>query len=159
MIIQLCLILVTMTLHRKVKCLLEVSWQKCENANHIELLYSFTKFGFYYFSQGFPGGSYGKESACNSGDLGSIPGEKNGYLLQYSCLENFMNRGACQATVHGVTRVGHTERLSIASSPLDLMASYNQITTSYTNHWNLFSFCCFQIMYALCLSAVLCLVA
>ena len=49
---------------------------------------------------GFPGGSDGKESACNAGDLGSIPGlgrspaEGNGYPLQYSCLENSMNRGA-----------------------------------------------------------------
>ena len=46
----------------------------------------------------FPGGSDGKESACNAGDLGSIPGsgkspgEGNGYPLHYSCLENFMDR-------------------------------------------------------------------
>ena len=45
------------------------------------------------------GGSDGKESACNAGDLGSIPrfgrspGERNGYPLQYSCLENPMDRG------------------------------------------------------------------
>ena len=55
----------------------------------------------------FPGGSDGKESACNAGDPGSIsersPGEGNGYSLQYSCLENSMDRGARQATVHGVT--------------------------------------------------------
>ena len=38
--------------------------------------------------RGFPGGSDGKESACNVGELGSIPGEGNGYPLQYSCLEN-----------------------------------------------------------------------
>ena len=62
---------------------------------------------------GFLCSSMGKESACNSGDLGSIPrsgrfpGEKNGTSLQYSCLENPMNRGALWATVHGVTRVGH----------------------------------------------------
>ena len=59
---------------------------------------------------GFPGGSDGKESACNAGDLGSIPGsgrspgKRNGYLLQYSCLENLMDRGAWQATVHGVAK-------------------------------------------------------
>ena len=58
----------------------------------------------------FPGGSDGKESACNAGDLGWIPGsgrspgEGTGYPLQYSCLENSMNRGAWQATVHGVTQ-------------------------------------------------------
>ena len=61
----------------------------------------------------FPGGSDSKESACNAGDLGSIPesgrypGEGNGNPLQYSCLENSMDRGPRQATVHGVTRVGH----------------------------------------------------
>ena len=49
---------------------------------------------------GFPGGSNGKESACNVGDLGLIsrsggsPGEGNGYPLQYSCLEKFMDKEA-----------------------------------------------------------------
>ena len=58
----------------------------------------------------FPGGSDGKESACHAGDLGLIPrsgrspGEGNGYSLQYSCLENSMDRGAWWATVHGVTK-------------------------------------------------------
>ena len=58
----------------------------------------------------FPGGSDGKESACNTGDPCLIPGsgrssgEGNGNPLQYSCLENFMDRGAWQATVHGVTK-------------------------------------------------------
>ena len=57
----------------------------------------------------FPGGSEGKESTCNAGNLGSIPGsgrspgDGNGYPLQYSYLENSMNRGAWRATVHGVT--------------------------------------------------------
>ena len=52
----------------------------------------------------FPGGSVSKESACNAEDLGSIPGsrrspgEGNGNPLQYSCLENSMDRGAWQAT-------------------------------------------------------------
>ena len=60
--------------------------------------------------QGFPGGSVAKESACNAGNLGSIPrlgkspGEGNGNPLQYSCLENLLGRGAWQATVHGVTK-------------------------------------------------------
>ena len=59
---------------------------------------------------GFPGSSAGKESASNAGDLGLIPGlerspaEGNGNPLQYSCLENAMDRGAWQATVHGVTK-------------------------------------------------------
>ena len=58
----------------------------------------------------FPGGSDGKESACNAGDLGSIrglersPGEGTGYPLQYSCLENPMDRGAWWATVHEVAK-------------------------------------------------------
>ena len=58
---------------------------------------------------GFPGGKESKESACSAGDLGLIPGlgrspgEGNGNPLQYSCLENPMDRGAWQATVHGVT--------------------------------------------------------
>ena len=61
-------------------------------------------------SLGFPGGSDSKESAYNAGDLGSIPGsgrspgEGNGYPLQYSCLENPMDRGAWWAIVHGVTQ-------------------------------------------------------
>ena len=54
---------------------------------------------------GIPGGSNGKESACNVGDLGSIPGsgrspgEGNGNPLQYSCLVNPMDRGGCRAVV------------------------------------------------------------
>ena len=60
--------------------------------------------------QGFPGDSDGKESACSAGDpglvpgLGRSPGEGNGNPLQYSCLENPMDRGAWQATVHGVRK-------------------------------------------------------
>ena len=75
---------------------------------------------------GFTGGSDGKESACNAGDLGSIPGWERfpgcsvtkscptlcdpmdsstaGYTLQYSWLENSMDGGAWRATVHGVTK-------------------------------------------------------
>ena len=60
--------------------------------------------------QGFPAGSVGKESACTAGDQGSIPGwgrspgEGNGNPLQYSCLGNPMDRGACWDTVHRVTK-------------------------------------------------------
>ena len=59
---------------------------------------------------GFPGGSQVKASARNAGDLGSIPGlgrspgGGHGIPLQYSCLENPMDRGACWATVHGVAK-------------------------------------------------------
>ena len=58
----------------------------------------------------FPGGSVGKRSACNAGKQGSLPGwdrspgEGNGSPLQYSCLENSMDRGAWWATAHGVTK-------------------------------------------------------
>ena len=59
---------------------------------------------------GFPGGSENKASACNAGDLGLIPGsgrspgEGNGNPLQYSYLENPMDRGVWWATVHGVAK-------------------------------------------------------
>ena len=59
---------------------------------------------------GFPGGSDGKESACNAGNLdlipglGRFPGEETSYPLQYSGLENSMDREVWQATVHGVKK-------------------------------------------------------
>ena len=68
---------------------------------------------------GFPCGLSGKDSACNVGDLGSIPGlgrspgEGNGYPLQYSCLGNNTDRGAWQATVRGITESDTTEQISI----------------------------------------------
>ena len=58
----------------------------------------------------FTDGSEGEESPCNAGDLGLIPGsgrfpgEGNGNPLQYSCLENPMDRGAWWTTVHGVAK-------------------------------------------------------
>ena len=61
----------------------------------------------------FPGGSVIKNSPAKAGDMGSIPksrrspGGGNGNPLQYSCLGNPTDRGAWQATVHGVPRVGH----------------------------------------------------
>ena len=58
---------------------------------------------FYKEIRAFPGGSDGKEFACIAGDLGSIPGEGNGYPLQ-SCLGNPLNREAWWATVHGVPK-------------------------------------------------------
>ena len=78
----------------------------------------------------FPGGSDGKEFVCNKGDpsliLGSgrSPGEGNGCSLQYPCLENLMDRGAWQATVHGVTRVGHN---LVTKPPPPLCWTYKQI--------------------------------
>ena len=63
-----------------------------------------------YLCRGFPGSSDGKESIGNAGDQGLIPGsgrspgEENGNPLQYSWLEDSMERGALQATVYGVTK-------------------------------------------------------
>ena len=65
------------------------------------------------YTQGFPNSSVGKSSACNAEDPGLIPGqgrspgEGNGSPLQYSCLENPMDKGAWQATVHAIARIGH----------------------------------------------------
>ena len=76
------------------------------------------------FVQGYttsPGGSDSKESVYNVGDLDSIPrsgrspGEENGYLLQYACLENTMDRGDWWDAVHGVGKESDTtEQLSLS---------------------------------------------
>ena len=74
---------------------------------------------------GFPGGSVGKESACNVRDLGSIPGlgrspgEGKGYPLPYSGLENSMD-----CIVHGVAELDTTEQIAFIS--------YNLITEKYS---------------------------
>ena len=66
-----------------------------------------------------PGDSDGKDSVCNAGDLSSIPrarrcpGEGNDNLLQYSCLENSMDRGVRWATVHGVAKSWDTTERKI----------------------------------------------
>ena len=93
---------------------------------------------------GFPGGSDGTESTCNAGDLGSIlglgrsPGEGKGYPLQYSGLENSMDR-----IVHGVAKSGtwlsefhslHFKDIAIFSSTLGARMLYADKTTfSSTN--------------------------
>ena len=64
----------------------------------------------HFIDENSPGGSDGEESTCNVGDPGSIPGsgrspeEGNSHPLQYFCLENSMDIGTWQATVHGVTK-------------------------------------------------------
>ena len=76
--------------------------------NEDSLLWGFT--AFWFILSLFPDDSDGKESACNAGDLGLIPGsgispgEGNGNALQYSRLENPMDRGAWWGTVHGVAK-------------------------------------------------------
>ena len=68
---------------------------------------------------GFPGSSDRKESACNAGEAGSVPGlgissgEGNDNPLQYFCLENPMDGGDWQATVHGVTELDTIEGLTL----------------------------------------------
>ena len=93
------------------------------------------------FSPGFPGGSDDIEPACDAGGLGWIPGsarspgEGNGYLFPFSCLENSMDRGTSQAIVHGVPKSQtwlsdqhththtHTLPRSVWSTPVFLWAS------------------------------------
>ena len=71
---------------------------------------TFQRHQFFGDQREFPDSSVGKESACSAGDLSSIPGsgrscgEGNGNPLQYTCLENPMDKGAWQATVHGVAK-------------------------------------------------------
>ena len=82
--------------------------------------YSFKScyFNITYNLRGFPGGSDSKESACNSGDPGSIPGsgrssgEGNDNPLQYSCLENSTDRGIWPAIIYGVAELDLTEQLT-----------------------------------------------
>ena len=79
-----------------------------------------TKWLSYTYIWGFAGGSDGKESICNAGDLGLIPGlgrspgDGNGNPLQYSCLENSMDRGAWWATVHRVAESDTIEWLTLS---------------------------------------------
>ena len=94
-----------MRLHSLKKCCLSSSLFE-NNPQDAEVSVSFEN----GFDLGFPGGSDGKASAYNVGDLGLIPGlgrssgEGNGNPLQYSCLENPADRRACWATVHGVAK-------------------------------------------------------
>ena len=93
----------------------------------------------------FPGGSEDKASACSAGDLGSIPGlgrspgEGNGNPLQYSCLENPMDRGAWRATVHGVaksrTRLSNFTLLSNLGKLRGMISFSKQPLISVTNRY------------------------
>ena len=86
-----------------------------------------------YLGTGFPGGSEDKESACNTGDLSSVPGsgrfpgEGNGYSLQYSCPENPMDRGILWDTIHGVTR----GQMQLSDLPFMLQVSFYKNVTNF----------------------------
>ena len=85
---------------------------------------------------GFPNGSSGKESSCNAGSIpGSerSPGEGNSNPLQYSCLENPMDRGAWWATVHGVAK--SRTWLSDFTSTSQKLQSSGQILRSRQTRW------------------------
>ena len=98
-----------------------------------------------YRIQDFPGSSDGKASVYNAGDPGSIPGlgrsagEGNGNPLQYYCLENPMDRGAWQATVHGVakswTRLSDFTIESIKMVQMNLFAGQEQRQTQRMDMW------------------------
>ena len=90
-----------------------------------------------FFSMYFPGGSDGKESACDSGDLGLIPwswrshGKRIGYPLQCSCLENSMDRRAWWATVHEFSESDTPEQLTLS---LDFIYVYIHTYTCAHTH-------------------------
>ena len=86
---------------------------RCSTSESVSVTYIYIYVYMYVYTHTHmrsPGGSGSKESACNVGDLSSIPGsgrspgKENGNPVQYSCMENTMDRRAWQATVHRVTK-------------------------------------------------------
>ena len=86
---------------------------------------------------GFPGSSVLENLPVNAGDTGSIlgsrrcPGEGNGNPLQHSCLENSTDRGAWQATVHGVTELDMTEQAHKPESTVRNICLFPSKANSY----------------------------
>ena len=114
-----------------------VSFESSENNIHMKVFVwnkVFSSFGWY---PGFPDSSNGKESACSVGDLGLIPGlgtssgERHGDLLQYSCLENAMDRRTWWAAVHELQRVGHNWVTDIFRFPGKGMNSFARNCSSF----------------------------
>ena len=97
---------------------------------------------------GFPGGSDGKKSVCNVENPGSIPGsgwshgEWNGHPLQYSCLENSMDRGAWQAVQSmGLQRVRHDWETKLSLFPFHTKQTKTKKTTVYLKFNRNLPFC------------------
>ena len=107
----------------------------------------FSNNGLHVINIGFPGTLDGKESACSAGDMGLIPGSGRspgggyGNPLQYSRLENFKDRGAWWATVHGVAKSWDTTEgltCSALSSPETLATSHLSsfpVFFPFCDHW------------------------
>ena len=113
-------------------------------SNSKKNVYKTIQFCFSFHKQlsifrGFPGSSDGKESACGAGDPCSAPwlekslGEGNGNQLQYSCLENPMDEGAWQVTVHGVAK--SWAQLSDFTFTCSLSCIFQAVFLSYFHIW------------------------
>ena len=105
------------------------------------LFYVLVFFTKMYFGYGLPRWLNGKESACNAGDLcfiyglGRSPGGENGNPLQYSCLENPIDRGAWWATIHGVEKESHMTKHACIWDLSSLTRDWT--CTPCTGSWNL----------------------
>jgi len=102
-------------LHRFLKMLIALIKSAVDKNSHLHTSRHLKQLSIILNMLGFPDSSVGNESACNTGDSGSIPGsgrspgEEKSYTLQYSGLENFMD-----CIVHGVAESDTTERLSLS---------------------------------------------
>ena len=114
------------------------SWPVWEHTNHNLQFPPLQRFLLItlIFQGGFPGGSVVKNPPANAGDVGSVPrlgrcpGKGHGNPLQYSCLENPMDWGACRATVHGVTELDTAE----ATQHAMLHALHTPLHTPKSSH-------------------------
>ena len=111
-------------------------------------------------TSGFPDGLDSKKSACNAGDVGSVPGlgrspgEGNGIPLQSSCLKSPMNRGACRVTVHGVAKsqIGLSNQTTMNKDIVKLFVCLLALCISFQNYFYLFlsavlGLCCCTCFY------------
>ena len=144
---------------------MKVQWWSEPEASEVERMWARGKYehrvwnrSFQHFNHlrvkltlGFPGGSDGKTSACNAGELGPIPGsgrspgEWNGSPLQYSCLGSHMDRGTWRAIVHGVTELDRTKQLTLTlfkvkfqkeSDPVEMIVNSSSRKPPLASHWS-----------------------